>query len=302
MTSHKMWKGSRITGPEGNKLLSYFIKEADNLAINDIPELNNTNVFQPQFSHPQTYSHLKELIHSPKLILEDKEVLLSRRESFSREKSKSLELISPGDNDLTVMTPNSDSFYEFIEELKVSVDLLSSDPNWESRINILVNEIIPIEPTSENIKMRKDGSGLSTHFYRKGVFLSRPMVDETRAFELALNLTHEMGHQALMAYEVLDDIIQGGPEVQSFSPIRQTSRPAIQSLHAVIAIVYMLEFIYAFERKLLQIIGPDYLNKRKAELKKGLKEGLYSLEDISMTKLGNQIVSELQAFSLFFDE
>src|SRR5690606_18738477 len=134
-------------------------------------------------------------------------------------------------------------------------------------------------------------------YYRKAIFLSLPKLSEISFVEFALNLSHELGHQALMVYEHLDDIVRVDQYSTSYSIIRKTHRPAIQSFHAICATAYMLEFIILSKSLLEDHCSSSYLEERTRSLLQDLKLGLDEISTTPLTSLGNQILAELRGFA-----
>ena len=85
-----------------------------------------------------------------------------------------------------------------------------------------------------------------------------------------------------------------GLEIEVFSVIRQTHRPAILSLHALIAVYFMLELLSdkSFSKD-FSIDQKEYLSARKIELKKQYISGSFALKDVPWTSLGGKIFSEM---------
>src|SRR5690606_27268990 len=87
------------------------------------------------------------------------------------------------------------------------------------------------------------GVGFSSIRSRGAIYLSVPKLEDFYYLELAINLSHELGHQALMIYQGADSILNGDLEFPVYSAIRKTNRPAIMAFHAVTALSYMVLFI-----------------------------------------------------------
>lgn len=83
--------------------------------------------------------------------------------------------------------------------------------------------------------------GYSTHLARGIIFRSFP--PQANAYDVAIDLAHELGHQVLMAWQSVDKILTTDHKQPVFSEIRQVDRPAIQSFHAAVALAYMLFFV-----------------------------------------------------------
>ncbi len=303
-TNSTDWPGARITGIEGSKVLCHFSDEVDKKSLSKANIKLDTNYlkFKPWMTRSDTYVRFREL---------DK----IERVKFSTNKS-GLELLKTvitdsADNSLRAVDPNAqenvsillrdnENYSRFEDYLNRYLTICGKiNPSWNIRLSRLVHEINPIIATDGQDRLREDGSGLSSLLYRKAIFLSLPKLRPQSFFEFALNVSHEIGHQALMVYENIDDIVKGDQSIKTYSVIRKAQRPAIQSFHAVCATVYMLEFILYSKELLVFDDGHQYIKDRINQLLKDLREGIDAIQEIKLTNLGDQLISEFKAF-LFF--
>jgi len=121
--------------------------------------------------------------------------------------------------------PNTPRLYEQGREL-----VLGASPLFEALFPHVVEMVIPLS--------RAGNSGFSTHFARHAIFRTLPPTQT--AATTALDISHEMGHQSMMLLQSVDPLIESGHDAPVFSEIRRRDRPAIQSLHAGVALTYML--------------------------------------------------------------
>ena len=125
------------------------------------------------------------------------------------------------------------------------------------------------------------------------MFLTLPTKSNEAQLELLLNIVHEMGHLALTTYQNYDSIIAKDIEMPLYSVIRKTKRPGILAFHAMIATVYMLEFLIDLKESNIEIItSKEYINKRAKGLIKSLKDALNIFKNVELTKLGTEIFHE----------
>ncbi|MBX9769108.1 MAG: hypothetical protein K2X47_17665 [Bdellovibrionales bacterium] len=156
-----------------------------------------------------------------------------------------------------------------------------------------VNGIIPIETADKESQRNRSGNGKSAHWLKGGIFLSRPLTHQNPELELTLNLAHELGHQVLMIYQDCDPLINNGTSHLVYSSIRKTLRPAIMSLHALIANYFMIRFI---DFRLLQEIKPSeetFYLRRRISLFHYFCLGSYALKNASWTDFGRQLFLEM---------
>jgi hypothetical protein len=302
MLSLATWPGSRLTGYEGTRFLSHFSSEIDLKELSAANEELNSKYhkFEPWMSHQLSRSRFSCLNGDSCLDLSNID-LEKRRVVFSTSDQFNLWNIDPKLNEnVTVMQRDNPDFLSFknsIDQVLAIFEKISE--SWVLRKNFLVSEIIPIISSSHSYLTRENGAGTSCLLYRKGIFLSLPRNKETRLLELSLNFVHELGHQALMIYEHVDDIVKGDKNQKVFSVIRKIDRPVIQSFHALAATAYMLEYIVDAEQELRLLVGEKYLNLRQNQLYTDFIQGLELIRSIQLTILGKQIFDEFCAFSIW---
>ncbi len=142
------------------------------------------------------------------------------------------------------------------------------------------------------------GRGLSTHDYVGGIFSELPVPFPHEDIETAINLSHEIGHQALMVYQRCDRIIHGDLYTPVYSPIRETMRPAIMSIHANVASLYIVHFLEGLlSSKNLTLSQSNYASRRLVENKNKLSLGVSCLSILNFTPVGKKIISELKLAS-----
>lgn len=298
------WPGARITGTEGTKILSYFSQEADAKCVNDINNRFKCNYehFKPWMSRSDSYEVLHELDNIERVNYLTNQIGLELlRKSLKMGEGFNLKAVDPNaQENVSILQFGNEEHLRFESYVLKYFDICNKiDSCWKSRLTFLISEINPMTSEDNENRLRTDGSGLSSLLYRKALFLSLPKESPHSFFEFALNLSHEIGHQALMVYEYADDIVKVDQYTTSYSIIRKTHRPAIQCFHALCATVYMLEFIIYANHLLRQEFDLVYIKNRSSQLQSDLNEGLKEIQDIPLTSLGNQIISEFTAFSIW---
>jgi hypothetical protein len=101
--------------------------------------------------------------------------------------------------------------------------------------------------------------GFSTHLARGAIFRSLPGTDN--AYDVAIDVVHEIGHQTLMVWQSVDPILVSDHAAPVFSQIRQTDRPAIQTYHATVALAFM---------RYLEVVMADSAGMRAAAERRGM--------------------------------
>jgi len=156
-------------------------------------------------------------------------------------------------------------------------------PFFDNIFNALVTNIIPLKQSRAR--------GLSSDLIRGTLFLGYP--PGYSSILLAMDVVHEMGHQALSILLSADPIFISDPDQPVYSEIRHTERPAIQSLHAASAIAYMVHLIK--DTGCPQQLHPDCPD----DLSKTLLKAISSLNKAcQFTEVGEQILSDFNAVAL----
>jgi HEXXH motif-containing protein len=154
----------------------------------------------------------------------------------------------------------------------------------------LVDMVIPLA--------REKSCGFSSMLARGAIF--RSFHTPHTAATVALDVVHEMGHQALILLQSIDPLISSDLSAPVFSEIRKTDRPAIQSLHAAAALAYMLVLSRTMntteeERRAVQERSDEY----GGTLAESLAKAITSLKrKCTFTQVGLQVIGELEEASL----
>lgn len=171
------------------------------------------------------------------------------------------------------------------------------DESFETRAAELVKEVIPMGMRPPLTARSPYGRGVSSHLYRGGILIDLPEIVEHAEVELAINIAHELGHQALMVYQNADPIIDGDLRAPIYSAIREEYRPAIKSFHALVALAYMKEFAVKAARCPRT---PDErrprLTLRVGQINDALRVGSAALRDagVRFTELGGELFAECE--------
>lgn len=136
--------------------------------------------------------------------------------------------------------------------------------------------------------------GYSTHLARGVIFRSFP--PQANAYDVAIDLAHELGHQVLMAWQSVDKILATDHDQPVFSEIRQVDRPAIQSFHAAVALAYMLFFVKTMQNSPeCQDAGLRRGKTYRGTLQASLNMATHSLrKNCQFTPLGLKMMEEME--------
>jgi hypothetical protein len=175
--------------------------------------------------------------------------------------------------------------------------IFAASTNLQNRWEKLIQLIVPIKHRTAT--PTTIGRGLSNHMFRKSIFVELPCDSPKKDLQTALNLVHELGHQALITYQNADLIVESNHDYPVHSVIRNTKRPIIRSYHAFFVSGYMLEFLIEAQKLKL----PEHLNSQiKEELVKHRKIIFLATSElknapVKFTQLGIDIINEFESLA-----
>jgi len=189
----------------------------------------------------------------------------------------------------------SDEFQKDIE--KALHFIFEASTKLKTRWEKLVQLLVPIKHGTE--PPSKIGRGLSNHLFRKCIFIELPIESPKKDLQIALNLVHELGHQALITYQNADLIIETNRDQHVHSVIRNTKRPIIRSYHAFFVSGYMLEFLIEAQKLKLSEDLINLIQKEKIELRRSIFLASNELRKapVTFTQLGLEIINEFESLA-----
>jgi len=167
--------------------------------------------------------------YTPGEIITDKHHLLDIESFLEEHQELTLSNLIGSREDWRVLL-DCGSRESMILELNKAINLLLDSFYLKCVYPSLVDLIIPLE--------QPRARGWSCQYARGAVFLGFPSAYSQ--LNLALDLAHEMGHQALVLLQSADDLIASDWNTPVYSEVRRVNRPAFQSLHAAAAIAFMV--------------------------------------------------------------
>ena len=230
----------------------------------------------------------------PRIIM-DSEYLLILAKAFFESQEKPLGKLQLDDEhvNLAIYTPGSKA--NIIENYESAVELLRGSSSFFDEIYpFLIDTVVPLEVVGAIFSSR---AAFSSHDIRGAVFRVVPRLDlPFWKIDLAIDIAHEIGHQALMIYQAADAILDSEFDQLIISGVRKVHRPAIMSLHAAAALAYMVSYLrdQTSETALL-LLEEDELQYAKSELnryEKDLETALNALKACRFTELGRVIYRE----------
>ncbi|MEO3713992.1 aKG-HExxH-type peptide beta-hydroxylase [Roseateles flavus] len=175
-----------------------------------------------------------------------------------------------------------------IHAVDAGVDvLLGSDPSLARLYTELVEFVLPLGDKHR---------GYSNANMRGILFRGIP--DNWNAYDVAIDLAHELGHHTLFVWQSVDPILASSPSAPVLSSVRKVERPAIQSFHGAVALAFMLFTTQtwtknAISQEAARRHGSFYIG---GTLESALSEALDTLRaQCEFTAIGKKMVDEMQA-------
>jgi HEXXH motif-containing protein len=182
---------------------------------------------------------------------------------------------------------------EFEYRVHRAIEIIKNVSPVSDLLEASIHKFIPLSEAAETKPLRKDGSGKSCHWLIGAVFLSLPNNHRFPDLELAINIVHELGHQLLMRYQDGDEILANNHQ-PIYSAIRKVSRPAILSLHALVAIYFMRYFLVRLKMNYeLEPSELAYVEQKLVHLNSDFTSGAWALKDVKFSNLGYAIFTEM---------
>jgi hypothetical protein len=241
---------------------------------------------RPLLSQPIEDRHLLEPSYSPGGLVVDRGYL----ENISRfvwGQGHAIMKDLPGDpKDWKILGDPAGVRPHIVQSFASARQILERSAFFRAIYPSLVEMVIPLE--------REKSCGFSSMLARGVVFRSfhKPYTAAT----LALDVAHEMGHQALILLQSVDPLISSDLMAPVFSEIRKQDRPAIQSLHAAAALAYMLILSRSLKNNNEE---SDAVRQREAEYggssTESVSKAIHSLKQkCQFTPMGSKVISEFE--------
>ena len=225
-------------------------------------------------------------------------LLKSIEARFKDKDGRSLQGLLTADINSRVLVDVESEFPEAPVLISEAIALLDSLVPWTGKLmKTMISWVIPIYHEKYNRPFRRGFSHLD---YLGTIFTTfverKQQSEELRRSVLAVDLAHELGHQALMLYQLTDRILLTPLEAPVYSSVRRTERPAIFALHACVAAAYMIETCVAIERSpITSKIERDFSRNSISELVPHQRVGLESLrKSAKFTQIGQLILEDLE--------
>ncbi len=202
----------------------------------------------------------------------------------------------------TKMSASTRVFQEISRSGPISIGIydkaLALSNNWQPWMKLMLRAVVKsIIPICRSDSQIEDGNSFSDHHFIGAIFTS---VDPRSPFpDLTLNISfaHELAHQALMIYQHSGDLLLSS-EDWVYSGVRKTLRPAIASLHAALALAFMIECTEALIREETDALRIAYLRAILSENRKNLGLGLVALAELRKSELCQWIYDDLHLLTV----
>ncbi|MCP3930859.1 MAG: hypothetical protein GY909_17440 [Oligoflexia bacterium] len=275
-----------ITGTTGTKRITLLNEKFESVCLARISNEKSANfsVYTPFMSLGEGRENL------PSLLLEERTLLVKDNEYLQYLRA----FYTPPANRLIDNRNTVEFGFEKKKEdiFNSALELFNSSNSFVVNVfSSIVRNIIPMKTIESEV--RKEGVGNSNRESIGALYLSAPSA-EPRHLQLAINVAHEVGHQALMLYQTSDSIIHPSELTKNvYSAVRRTDRPAIQSFHALVALVYMYDFVDSIELGKLSDFEKGFVETQKLKYKTWLKDNISDFKEINFTDIGKMIYDEL---------
>lgn len=229
--------------------------------------------------------YLKYRYEGPSIITDSEH--LNHVDELKIFKNRNQTILDPLDDwSLKTNSPTGD---EVSEQFSLGLNLIRENSQYfDKLVPKLVDVIIPLgQPLNYE-------RGFSCQFAKGAIFLS-PRADSYPAFNIAVSIAHETGHQALMLFQTVDSIIvDGQKEIPVYSAVRKTERPAMQTYHAIAAALFMVKACDVLLSSNIEEEVQKMLRRKRMDCAKGILDSDTDLRTkCELTPLGTQMLSEL---------
>ncbi|MBC85669.1 MAG: hypothetical protein CL677_00700 [Bdellovibrionaceae bacterium] len=278
----KQW----LTGTTGTEKIALLNKRFESVCLDRINNKkdNDYPVYTPFMSLNEGRERL------PSLLLEKKSLLVKDNEYLNHISDF---YTPPANNYLGDKNTVEFGFDQSKEEVfDLALNFFCSNKSFVVDVfKSIVKNIIPMRTIESEV--RKEGVGNSNRESIGALYLSAPSA-EPKHLQLAINIAHEVGHQALMLYQTSDSIIHPAELTRNvYSAVRRTDRPAIQSFHALVAVVYMRDFVASIDLSKLNESEKDFIRTQHIQFISWLKANIWDFKKITFTEVGKMIYDEL---------
>lgn len=179
-------------------------------------------------------------------------------------------------------------------EVKSALQLIREFAPWMWNLyELLISDLVLVK---KGQAVRFVGGGGSGYEFVGLIVMSLRPDSRMKEVELATAIVHELGHNVFFLLQSgMLPIEKSSWDKKIFSGVRKELRPAYASLHAIVALMYMLDFTNSLISKSANNFSSNIVNElrlKEESYSNDLKQGLQALSEIELTPLGKAICYE----------
>jgi hypothetical protein len=239
--------------------------------------------YSPFMCNLESLGHLQSKFQIDDFLITDRNVLSGLSKYYCLER-KEAENVYPG--------PLEKERYKYFGE---ALNYVNSVPTLATMFEGLIDHIVPLNPKEGSVQAL--GAGSSTLLARGAIFSSVPYMKELSRIQLAVNLSHELGHQTLMIYQTANRVIKDDFSSPIYSYIKNTDRPIIMSFHASFALAFMTEFLLKVDQNLLTDAEKQFVSEELERIRSDFKDSLSEFKADHFTDFGSMLFNELVEYA-----
>ncbi len=185
-------------------------------------------------------------------------------------------------------------YSENSSEIQEALRLISDSLPWMGRLyKAVISDLVFVQKAGES---RFVGGGASEYNFIGLIMMSLRPSNQFSEIDLAISIAHELGHNCFFLLQAgMLPVREEDWGKKIYSGIKKVRRPVYASLHAIVALMYMLVLVRSFLNTNSLSNNPisrDHLCKKKTEFETGLESGLEALSEVKLTRLGSLICFE----------
>jgi hypothetical protein len=218
---------------------------------------------------------------------------------FQNESGRSFGKTHPPDFDSRILTEIYERFPEADATTSDAIALLSKSVPWIGQLfAMMISGVIPIYHEKYGRPFRRGTSHIDHLGFIFTSYIERIKQNSSlMKMVLAVDLAHELGHQALMLFQLSDSILRSPLKEPVYSSVRRENRPAIMALHGTIASAYMMEICHNIIHGAFSELGQQYCKNTLSQLSYHQSR---SLEALKTTHMDYWLVKGFASSFLFF--
>lgn len=248
--------------------------------------------FNPWYKLDPHLSQLPGRINREEKIINE-EGFLSKLANFSLEGNYPLGKLGNCEPQMSVFENAAVLNQNLISQAQKLISKVTLLPWVKKLSDELIYGIIPLKNTNKEIE-----GGFSIAKTRGIIYMSINEDATLDALEFPINYIHELGHQSLMYYQLVDEIFKCDVNTTIYSGIKKMHRPVHLALHGLCALRFMQLACRELMKDKEYFPHKKLLKERYDFFEESSKETICSFKraKIKFTKIGKRIFKELMFF------